>query len=395
MVDQTRYNVNEGYHSSFPGARNNFQVGSVSSYNRSRLDTETSASSEDSKGAGKPPRRRSHRPRGCRGGSNRRKFNNSENNKSNEQKPKQGNKATNVKPTKHNQVSQRSSMTEFTILSRQAHSTHQTIIDFKSELYQRENSVSSAGTDYTLSYDTFENFLIPHDLIHQSFSDSSSDFGADPIGQGGMFWQLDSDSSSSHSGRSSLRNFTTGNNNQILPPLPTNVFENEATPSGPNPYALRSHNHEKLDNYIVPAGENLPHFQEPKSYPNYPKLMSGYATPMKISLQPPYNNPSYPSLQCHSNSFENGQDLKDCSVSSSMGPPPPRPKPVLSMSNLNLSMNINTTESLSGGNTPHDYRAVRLEIQRQNVEGGSLFMTSPRSFLMGKRNDFALLGSAF
>ena len=391
------YNVNAGYHSSFSGARNSLLVGSVSTNNRSRLDTGTSASSEDSKGAGKPPRRRSHRPRGCRGGSNRRKFTNSEPNKGNEQKQKQGNKGATTKLTKLNQASQnqnRSSMTEFTILSRQAHSNQQQFSDYKSEVHQRYNGNLA---DYTLSYDSFDNILIPHDLIQQSYSDSSSDFGADPIGQGGMFWQLDSESSSSHSSRSSVQNFT-GTNNQILPPLPTNVFDNEATPSGPNPYALRSHNHEKLDPLGVPMGENLPQYPEPKSYPNHSKLMSGYATPMKLSAPSTYN-PPYPSLQYHSNNnnnFENGQDLKDFHFPSTMGPPPPRPKPVLSLSNLNLSMSsINTTGSLSGSNTPHDYRAVRLEIQRQNVEGGSLFMTSPRSFLMGKRNDFAVMGSAF
>jgi hypothetical protein len=36
----------------------------------------------------------------------------------------------------------------------------------------------------------------------------------------------------------------------------------------------------------------------------------------------------------------------------------------------------------------HDYRAERLQKQRQDVEGGSLFVTSPRSFLMGFKKSF-------
>jgi hypothetical protein len=35
-----------------------------------------------------------------------------------------------------------------------------------------------------------------------------------------------------------------------------------------------------------------------------------------------------------------------------------------------------------------EYRVERLEKQRQNVEGGSLFVTSPRSFLMGFNKSF-------
>jgi hypothetical protein len=50
--------------------------------NRSRSDSGTSGSSASTNGSGRPPRRRSHRPRGCRGGSSRRSRNNSLDDKS-------------------------------------------------------------------------------------------------------------------------------------------------------------------------------------------------------------------------------------------------------------------------------------------------------------------------
>ena len=42
-----------------------------------------------------------------------------------------------------------------------------------------------------------------------------------------------------------------------------------------------------------------------------------------------------------------------------------------------------TTENQFLHKHEHNYRAERLEKQRQTVVGGSLFVTSPRSFLMG------------
>jgi hypothetical protein len=123
----------------------------------------------------------------------------------------------------------------------------------------------------------------------------------------------------------------TNNNNgdgYILPPLPSNAFENDPIPSGPNPYALKLSTH--------PEGYYSQHPQPPLSrqhgydYPTMPNLHFQQQPP---SLQMPYDN--------HHNQQH----------------------------------------------PPYDYHAERLEKQRQNVEGGSLFCTSPRSFLMGRKTE--------
>jgi hypothetical protein len=402
MIDQMRYPSNFAFSSS-SGNPNDFVVGGETIHhgNRSRLDSGTSGSSESSKGSGKPPRRRSHRPRGCRGGSNRRRNNAdgakkpNNNNKGRDAKTinNTGNKAALSKHPNHNKQmipdkNNGISTQEYTILSRE---------DCQQGLRQRAVSASSSVststaqmTDYSSSNESFENQMFFRDFseIEPSFSDSSSEFGLH--------------TSDSYSSIGSTGNLT--NNNQILPPLPSNSFQNEYIPCGPNPYALKPATYDNTNNMVF-SRENLPHFHEPSHYmmTTATKFAGGYATPMK-NLNPTHlHHNSYP-LQSYSDNIENGIiHMKDRNTHPAMGPPVARTKLLSSgmanHTNYNNSNN-NNNNSCSSGITvtcsrENNYRAERLEIQRQTVEGGSLFVTSPRSFLMGKRNGNGIATTAF
>lgn len=394
------------YSSSSGGPNNNLVLVGERNNNRLRLDTGASGSSEESKGGGKPPRRRSHRPRGCRGGSNRRRNNNADNvtrasTKGNEQKTKQENKTFISKYTNQKQGFPSMcgpTMQEFTILNRQSQFDQTISMDYQNNLCQREHSTSSSMsvskapfTDYSSTHESFDHFFLPNEFtsIQSSFSDSSSDFGIDPASQATMMLQSDSDNSSVGSGSNSI-------GNRILPPLPSNVVQYEYIPSGPNPYALKSSSIQgNADKSVMYSCENLTPFQEP-SHSSYTKMMGGYATPMKELVHTTYNH-NYPLQQSHSN-YESGyNNQKDTNAHSHlMGPPLPRPRVAVEVSasaSANSKYGASIIPSLSSSNE-NEYRSVRLEIQRQNVEGGSLFLTSPRSFLMGKRNCFSVAGSA-
>lgn len=366
--------------SSSAGDPNGMLRGVVPHGNRSRLDSGTSGSSDGSRGSGKPPRRRSHRPRGCRGGVNRRRNNSSDcskklSNTSNETTPKPGNKMSIATHPKHKQIAPQSNtppMQEFTILSRQPNSAY--YLDCQPGQVQRGCSTASSMsastaqmTDYSSSQGSYDQSLVnDFSTIQASFSDSSSEFAIDPTAQLSMslFPDFESDSISMIS------------NSQILPPLPSNALKNETFPMGPNPYALKLTNCENNLN-IFHTGENVPHFQSPAEL-TATMFTGGYATSMKNSIIPPSQH-NYP-LPCYS-SIDN--------LNASMGPPPPRPKLVLGIQNPRPATIAIARSS------ENEYRAERLEIQRQNVEGGSLFVTSPRSFLMGKRSITAEPTTAF
>jgi hypothetical protein len=374
--------------------------------NRSRLDSGTSGtsgssgSSESSKGSGKPPRRRSHRPRGCRGGSNRRRNNSDGANKLTSKGSDTGSETNTGSKTilsKHPSYKQvitgenGALMQDYTILSRQPQQPNPALyIDCQQGLPQRDVSTSSSVststapmTDYSSSQESFENQMFPNEFseIQPSFSDSSSEFGTDPISQDFLI-----PASDSYGYGGDIMN-----NNQILPPLPSNAFHNEYIPSVPNPYALKPSIYDNTNNMMY-ARENFPQFHEPSYNMTATKFAGGYATPMKNLAPPHLHHNSYP-LQCHYYNIENGMNMmnmKDGNPNPTMGPPAARPKLLSGIANqASYSTNITNSSNIPVTcSSDSDYRAERLEIQRQNVEGGSLFVTSPRSFLMGKRNAF-------
>ena len=116
-------------------------------------------------------------------------------------------------------------------------------------------------------------------------------------------------------------------NGLILPPLPSAAFQNQPIlPRGPNPYALQPTTQHNVYH----------HHQHPYEVPFERKAL-------KTSIE------------------------QDTIVDHNENP-------------LHLEQKVNQGPSF-------DYRAERLAKQRQSVEGGSLFCTSPRSFLMGKKTD--------
>lgn len=136
---------------------------------------------------------------------------------------------------------------------------------------------------------------------------------------------------------------------QILPPLPSNSFhKSESIPSGPNPYAL------KLS--ATTARSFLP----------------------KATISPPLGAPlSSPSSQNHDAPSLRGPLQQGIMQPQNRSYSFPGCAPA-------LGDQLHQQPCAIFDNKPdNEYRAERLEKQRQNVEGGSLFVTSPRSFLMG------------
>ena len=332
--------------------------------NRSRSDSGTSGSSGSSRGSGKPPRRRSHRPRGCRGGSSRRR-NNSADNANGKQPVKSSDPSTNKKVltdnNKQESSTEKSSSTndmdpfrqqnhypipeEFSFPSPQPKPPNlsRSYQDCHSQHGEESISLSAAtapSTDYSSnvgsSYDQYSSF---YDQSHmstefpallRSFSDSSSESAA-------MEQQKQLHSYNNILPPCAHITNTNGNNDNgyILPPLPSNAFENERIPSGRNPYALRLSTH--------PEGYYSQHSQPPLSHQHgygYPTMTNPHFQQQASALQMPYSN--------HHNQQQQQQQQQ---------------------------------------HPPYDYHAERLEKQRQNVEGGSLFCTSPRSFLMGRKTE--------
>jgi hypothetical protein len=133
-------------------------------------------------------------------------------------------------------------------------------------------------------------------------------------------------------------------NGLILPPLPAQAFRIEPIPSGPNPYALKS----------ATQLQQQPHHQD-NFYPQQPNMQrDAMYMPAPARQQPlPQNTTTHFSYNNQQHPHNN---------------------------------NNNNNAPQNYGNHNYDYRAERLEKQRQHVVGGSLFATSPRSFLLGLRN---------
>ena len=304
------------------------QMPCMGNSNRSRLDSGTSGSSESSRGSGNgKPRKRSHRPRGCRGGSNRRRnnsadeknkrTNNGSNHVNNENIPRLDNTTVLLKnknkAAKGKGKGKETPKLEVSILSRQTPSLKGGPVDYGANNYQNYE-MTAPITDYAFHsntstenlssfYHNVNSFDIPG--IQPSFSDSSSDtaFGNRVVPAMQASFAPPGLDRSGH----------------ILPPLAYNRVNEEAIPCGPNPYALKLTTHDSF-------------------YPQQNVHQSG-----------PTQQQSH--YVCHPGPQYNND--------------------------LRLGHNQNHN---------YDYKAERLEKQRQTVVGGSLFVTSPRSFLMGLTN---------
>jgi hypothetical protein len=221
----------------------------------------------------------------------------------------------------------------------------------------RSSSSSSASTapttDFSASQEAEDlSFLNDFSMIQSSFSDSSSDAGVDVPAR-------------------------RGNPSQILPPLPSKNFSTGHIHYGPNPYALQNTNNISI--------VEIPEYQPSRTTP---RIVRSYLTTTAPVNQPICNQHHYAVSPNNTASFEN-----NFTGATAMGPPPPCPaRRVPGLSNMAISTGISSTIPVTCSRG-EGYHSARLEIQRNIFEGGSLFLTSPRSFLMGKRNDVPCAGS--
>jgi hypothetical protein len=380
--------------------------------NRSRSDSGTSGSSESSRGSGKPPRRRSHRPRGCRGGSSRRRINSLEN--ANGKKPvKSGNDPSTTnntnntnnnnttnnnkvpidnknkksrpeqqpQPFSKNDVNPSRQQKNYSIpvqefsfpspqpkapgLSRSYNNKdcrfqhgEQDSISLSAATAPSTDYSSNAGSSYDQSspfyYQSHESIEFP--AILRSFSDSSSEAAMEQHQHHQHHQHQQLPKYNSNMPPPCPRNTNTNtsrpnnDNGYILPPLPTNAFENDPIPSGPNPYALKLSTHPEGYYSQHPAGAAQ---QQPP--------LSSLSSRQQQQQDYGYIRPTMPNLQFQQQA------------------------PSLQMPYSNHHNQQQQQQHPSAAS--YDYHTERLEKQRQNVEGGSLFVTSPRSFLMGRKTE--------
>lgn len=277
----------------------NIQAAGLSNHMHSSNDD----SSAVERSSGRPIRRRSHRPRGCRGGSNRRKNKHGENrNRNNASKPmKTG--------TTKKQESFKTSRPAYNNTTSAKKHTWPLAKEVSSGnmLRGRENCVNNSSYSTSSEVDF-------QDVILESGSNSSSElsYGTDIL-----------PSFSESSSEEGIPNPATLSSNReigkeyILPPLPSSTFQRfqPAAPRGPNPYALQ------------PSTQHN-NFQGQQPYPQL-------------------------------------SQKEEASIRGR---------------NENSSHGLVTYQPFPWS----DFNAQRLSKQRQPVSGGSLFCTSPRSFLMGK-----------
>lgn len=411
MGDQTtRFTANYSY----PGVMDQM---SMCLSNRSRLDSGTSGSSDSSKESGKPPRRRSHRPRGCRGGSSRRSRNNSADEKQANSNNKRillpinnsqntGCDANNinndsqVNTTDNNKLNcciiekgtpydkgrkaeqnqlKMPGASEFPLACRPNRQppglVSSSYIDYNSNYYQgeQESFATASSTDYSSTVGSYDNrsyysssnttnsFSVDFPPINNSFSDASSEVDNNhAIEQQQQQQRYRTPSSHNSNKLNGMGNMI--DNDYILPPLPINAFQRDPIPTGPNPYALKLTSRHNSGAYYRHSGPQQHHQQRHQLESSLTSGDNGStANNIKIINQNDYNYaPNSATMQYSQHDWSALQQ---------------------------------PYSQLHPQNATYDYTAERIEKQRQNVEGGSLFVVSPRSFLMGwKRTD--LFGSA-
>ena len=399
------------------------QMPCLGNRNRSRTDSGTSSSSYSSSGSGKPPRRRSHRPRGCRGGSSRRSRNNSVDEK-NGSTQKNGNNSS--QKYQRNKNSSKPSSSDFNRVSnklkhdktpsiltkkpqshhnkdRHWHGSRSSSVEAQYQQQQQSHHRSSAPytessfahrsnqppgfngshldckngmmpptnggyypssrdtiTDYSVNYvgndspSYYQDYSSSWDFpaLQPSYSDSSSE-ALFMENQPPTYYPFP-DSSSNHNFNNDYANPNNntlhgGQQNQILPPMPVSkdVAPNDRPISnGPNPYAL------KLNTHV----EGISSAHQPPKVTNHEDTTMFQEKTNHMSV----NTSNVGTVGGGEAGAKN--DSYHCEQGVAFNPYKPQTK-----------------------QPSHDYRAERIERQRQTVEGGSLFVTSPRSFLMGWR----------
>ena len=374
MVNHISYQSNHNYH--------NNQV--MYSSNRSRTE---SGSSESSRGSGNSgnsgnsgssgnsdnnsgnsgrSRRRSHRPRGCRGGSNRRRYNSGEG----RNKQQLFNKTTynndfkgrvqgkfsrpsmnhNGQPEEELLVTNGQQYCDPNSFRRPSYNNHNNATqDFNYRV--PEYTYPPSGISVSSQSDLHHSGIASsHNSNSHYYRDTSAAYNGEPENDYPMLQSSFSESSSSSETIFEDHNVAYAQSQQqqqqlqqqqdqghghgqILPPLPSNALFHhpKQIPFGPNPYALKTSCSSSSSNSTTISSSN------------------------NIS-----NTPS--------------------SVIE---------RSVTRQSVMDTTMNLpGILQRSSNNHIEFDYRAQRLEKQRQNVVGGSLFVTSPRSFLMSCKKSF-------
>jgi hypothetical protein len=362
MVNHISYQSNQSYH--------NNQV--MYSSNRSRTE---SGSSESSRGSGNSgnsdnnsgnsgrSRRRSHRPRGCRGGSNRRRHNSGEG----RNKQQLYNKTTynnDFKSRVQGKFS-RPSMNhngppeeELLVTNGQQYCDPNS---FRRPSYNNHNNATK-DFNYRLPEYTFPSGISvssQSDFHHSGiacsrnsnshyYRDTPEAYNVEPENNYPMLQSSFSESSSSseiifeehdvayaQSQQQQQQQQQDQGHGQILPPLPSNALFHhpKQIPFGPNPYALKTSGSSISNSTTISSSNNI------------------FTTPSPV--------------------IERSETRQSA------------------ISVVDTTMNLPGILQRSNNNhIEFDYRAQRLEKQRQNVVGGSLFVTSPRSFLMSCKKSF-------
>jgi hypothetical protein len=326
--------------------------------NRSRSESGSSDSSRGSGNSGKQ-RRRSHRPRGCRGGSNRRRQKNGE----------PGNKQffkktynSDFKNRVHGKFSKSSvNQNNHAGPSEEEYVTNNMNKNSGQDSFSRGSYNNNSGKDYNNGF--LPDYPYPKSGISvataSDLQQGGNTYGHNLqvyygnnapkyIGEPENDYPLLQSSYSESSSETIFeqRDAYTQNNHDdgILPPPPSDESfhrPNHQILPGPNPYALKSSGFAGCIN---------------NSNPVYVTHSYAAPTPAPAIVHP---------------------------VSR-----PPRPHHMNSTPNMTPYLPGILQQQEHNNQVDYNYRAQRLEKQRQNVVGGSLFVTSPRSFLMSCKRSF-------
>jgi hypothetical protein len=322
-----------------------------------RLRSE-SGSSESSRGSGSTGsgknRRRSHRPRGCRGGSNRRRNNVSEGKKKALQHTSQADFSGDA--IRGNNFSYNNA----NVPSRYDGSfiPHNTQSQYQLQGMYSGYSNASADTGYS----RYSDFIPSSGLNNSSYHMNNEYFG---LRGGNSFGTTDFPSLQTSFSDSSNEMIPGYDDNRILPPMPTNAFlDQRPIPTGPNPYALNTST----------SGKSM--FNPARLCPDSVRAtLPSAATSVSLSVGAETRSHAPGILEPLQHVLSNSRQNTNVGEMV-MGP--------------GTDFSCIRVDKSAGMNADQDniYRAKRLEKQRQNVEGGTLFVTSPRSFLMGAKSSF-------
>ena len=318
--------------------------------NRSRSESGSSDSSRGSGNSGKP-RRRSHRPRGCRGGSNRRRQKNGEGGTRSSFKKTYNSDFKNRVHGKFLQPAANQSLN--TVSSEEDSLTNSKRKNDDRCSFRLGSFDNNSGKDY--------NIILP-DYGHVKSEVSAAtvpdlQHGGNTYRQGPIYYN------------SYARTYAVDQENDY-PFLQSSFSESSCETISEHRESYSQNQHED-DILPPPPSEEL--FDRPSQIPSGPNPYALSSSSGSILTK----NQAYPT-------HTYAQNLAPDTVL-----PVSRPRPHLVESSPNMIPYLPGILQQVQNKVDYNYRAQRLEKQRQNVVGGSLFVTSPRSFLMScKKSSF-------